>query len=107
MICLSKQLQHFPLLCFTRSRGLQEAAAVSGLGRVTVSDFPTSKCRKNLTKPITIHGNGIFTYIFMVDFYGFHLGKYRISMDAFGLGLVQILLVVITKMQVNVGMLGL
>ena len=35
--------------------------------------------------PYRIHGTGIFTYIFMVDFYGFHVGKYTVRpMDRMG-----------------------
>ena len=30
-------------------------------------------------------GNGIFTYIWMVDFYGFHVREYTSPMDPIGL----------------------
>ena len=43
-------------------------------GQVTVSDFshPQNAPTKNPDQTHTIHGNCIFTYIFMLDFYGFH-----------------------------------
>ena len=36
------------------------------------------KIGKNRT--LRIHGTGIFTYMTMVDFYGFHVGKYTSPM---------------------------
>ena len=32
-----------------------------------------------------IHGTGIFTYIYIIDVYGFHVGKYNSPMDPMGL----------------------
>ena len=48
----------------------------------TACFHPCPRCRPQEWKtdskhPHTIHGNGIFTYIF-VDFMGFHVGKYAI-----------------------------
>ena len=63
----------------------QESGTLAHSCQKAVGFFPKIWVRVRVLHPWRIHGTfGIFTDPWMVDFYGFHVGKYTSPMDPMG-----------------------